>query len=237
MVDLVIIKNGIPVASTKIICEKVGVEHRAVMQMINKHEEDFSEFGLMTFEMSKPITGRPVKIAWINEDQSIFLITLLRNSKTSVKFKKKLTKEFSRMKSVLNKIATQNQNAEWLEKRNSGKLTHRVKTDVIKDFVSYCEMDGSKNAKKYYMNIAKMENTALFFLEQKYPNVRDVLNGHQLSVIQTADQIVAKAIQEGMKDGIFYKDIYKLAKKRVLAMAELVGKSIVPMFNQKQLTR
>ena len=80
-----------------------------------------------------------------------------------------------------------------------------------------------------------MENKALFLLQEKYPNVRNILNCHQLSVVQTADQIVAKAIEEGMKDEIYYKDIYKIARDRVLAMAELVGKSIVPMFNQEQI--
>lgn len=224
-------------ASTLTISKGVELEHRAVISLVRKYTEDLNDFSLMTFEMSKATGGRPVEIAWLDEEQATFLITLMKNSKIVVKFKKELTKEFYRMRRTLLDLSYNHKNAEWLEKRKSGKLTHRVKTDVIKDFISYCEMDGSKNAKKYYMNLAKMENAALFLLQEKYPNVRDVLNGHQLSVIQTADQIVAKALKEGMEKGIFYKDIYKLAKKRVLAMAELVGKSIVPMFNQEQLTQ
>jgi phage regulator Rha-like protein len=222
-------------ASTLTIAKGVNLEHRAVMSLVRKYKEELNDFRLMTFEMSKETGGRPVEISWLDEEQATFLITLMKNSMIVVKFKKNLTKEFYRMKSALAEISMNHKNAEWLEKRKAGKLTHRVKTDIIKLFIDYAENQGSKSPKKYYINIAKMENAALFLLQEKYPNVRDVLNGHQLSVIQTADQIVAKAINEGMYNELFYKDIYKLAKKRVLAMAELVGKSIVPMFNQEQI--
>lgn len=234
--ELVKVHGKEPRASTYILKDGFGFDHRYLVETIGRFREDFDSLGVIPTQLEKPTSkdgGRPIKHYLLNEEQCMYLGTLFRNTPKVRKFKLNLVKEFTRMKKALAELSS----AEWLEKRKSGKLTHRVKTDVIKDFVSYCEMDGSKNAKKYYMNIAKMENAALFLLQEKYPNVRDVLNGHQLSVIQTADQIVAKALKEGMEEGIFYKDIYKLAKKRVLSMAELVGKSIVPMFNQEQLTQ
>lgn len=120
------------------------------------------------------------------------------------------------------------QNSEWIESRKEGKKQRRIETDTISLFVDYATAQGSKSANKYFINISRMENNALFFVEQKYPNLRDVLGVFQLNTIQTADRIVAKALKDGMDQRLQYKDIYKLAKKRVLEYAELVGQTEVP---------
>ena len=70
------------------------------------------------------------------------------------------------------------------------------------------------------MNITKMEYKALFFLEQKFKNIRDILNIHQLSIMMNADDIVLKALNDGMDQGLDYKDIYKLAKERIEIFAK-----------------
>jgi len=82
--------------------------------------------------------------------------------------------------------------------------------------------------KRYYANISKMENQALFLLEQKYKNLRDALDIHQLSTVKSADMIVMKALSDGMAQGLHYKDIYKLAKLRVESFAEIIGKTLIP---------
>jgi hypothetical protein len=73
-----------------------------------------------------------------------------------------------------------------------------------------------------------MENKALFLLEQKYTNLRDVLNIHQLSTVKSADMIVMKALNDGMEQKRHYADIYKLAKLRIESFAEIIGKTLVP---------
>ncbi len=219
---------------TLIMSDGFDIKHNAILKLIIKYKERLETKGTLSREIQKS-GGRPTTYYLLNENQAIFIASLMRNSEKVVDFKDELSNQFVNQKNILMSLLAQSQNAEWLEKRNAGKLTHRVKTDVIKDFIEYCRGMGSQSPKKYYINLAKMENAALFLLQEKYPNVRDVLNGHQLSVIQTADQIVAKALKEGMIDKLFYKDIYKLAKKRVLSMAELIGKSVVPLFDQKQI--
>src|SRR6185369_2019248 len=102
-----------------------------------------------------------------------------------------------------------------LETRKAGKEVRVLTTDTIKAFVEYTKRQGSTKAEMYYANISKMENSALFLLEQTYPNLRHVLNINQLSTIKCADQIVIKALSDGMSDGLNYKDIYKLAKTRI----------------------
>ena len=72
---------------------------------------------------------------------------------------------------------------------------------------------GSTKAEMYYANISKMENKGLFLIQEKFKNIRNVLTGQQLQVLCSADQIVIKAIKEGMSKNMNYKDIYVLAPK------------------------
>ena len=63
----------------------------------------------------------------------------------------------------------------------------------------------------------------------------------QLVVIGAADQIVAKALRDGMAEGMNYKEIYQKAKAAVMAFSEVIGKSPLPKLkaigngNKKQI--
>jgi len=227
MTDIVKMVKGILLVSTLDIWEGLGVEHRAIIALIQKYELEFQSIRAFTFQMLKS-KGRPTPFCLLDEEQATFLITLMRNSAEVVPFKLRLTREFYRMRRELSRLASQNQNAEWLEQRNAGKETRLIATDTIKAFVDYAKAQGSQNAEKYYANISTMENKALFFLEQKFKNLRDMLNIHQLSTIKSADMIVMKALNDGMAQELHYKDIYKLAKVRVEGFAEVIGKTLIP---------
>jgi len=236
MVNLVEQKGNKIVSSTLIIAKGVNLEHRAVISLINKYKNDLNEFGIMTFEMSKLRQGRPVKFAWLNEEQATFLITLMKNSKIVVSFKKQLTKEFFKLRKTLQIVIVNQKNQEWIEKRKSGKVSRLTQTDSIKNYVDYAKSQGSENAEKYYILLTNMENKALFFLEQKYPNVRNVLAGHQLETIANADRIVARQLQKCIDEKRHYKDGYIMAKKAIESFSELIGKTLVPMFEQDQIS-
>ena len=82
-----------------------------------------------------------------------------------------------------------------------------------------------------------MENKALFILEQKFDNIRELLTGQQLMVISTADQIISYALKDGMNDNLHYKKIYILARDRVEAFTKIMPKTPVIMLEEcnKQL--
>ena len=240
MSNLVEIKGSEPITSTLVIAKGMKVDHRAMMVLVDKYEEVLKDFGVVTFEMLKPKSkkgGRPTRIAWINEGQTVFLISLMRNSKVVVRFKKELTKEFFRQRRLIAQLLTQRTNAAWIEQREQGKLSRREETDTIKEFIEYCKIQGSKSAEKYYMNISRMENRALFILEQRFPNIRDVLSGQQLQIIASADIAVARALKFGMGEEMHYKEIYQLAKKRIEEFAEIVGKTPIPIQSILQNTQ
>lgn len=114
------------------------------------------------------------------------------------------------------------QNASWLSARNNSKQIRKAETDTIKDFVRYATDQGSKSANMYYVNITKMTNKALEFLiqiEEGAP-LRDLLNIMQLNYIQVLEERAALIIKKGMRDGLPYKYIYKLAKNEVYTLAD-----------------
>lgn len=234
---LVVLQGAEPRAGTLIMSQGFKVEHRALRKLVIKYKTDFEELGVITSRVQKPTSkegGRPTEEFMLSEDQAMYLGTLLTNNETVRRFKIALVKEFSRMKKALVSKFIQAQNTEWLEKRASGKLIRRQETDTIKNFVEYATFQGSQNAKMYYMNISKMENKALFILEQEFPNLRQILNLTQLSVIECADKIVSKALRDGMTNGTNYKDIYQDAKKLIESFAIAIGKTLIPAFQITQ---
>jgi len=200
--------------STFDVFDKLGYkEHRKLKLVISDNMEEFVQMGLMPLERRKPPKaskgGRPDESYLLNEDQFLLLLVLAKNSKEAVMLKVKITKEFVRMKKELAEIASNQSNEQWLEQRNSGKVSRRKETDVIKDFIDYAKAQGGtpKGCDKYYANISSMENKALFIVEQKYKNLRDVLGIADLSTIQNADHIVAKASRDGMDQETHDRDI------------------------------
>lgn len=227
--DLVLFEGNVAYTTTRIIADGCGIEHHAAMKLVKKYENDLNSLGSTSgFEIRKFKTaGRPGEEALLDEEQTTFLITLMRNSPKVVKFKKELTKAFFQQRRIISNLIMQRDNPNWQEARRDGKIIYRQKTDVIKNFVEYATSQGSGNAERYYSNFARMENSALFFFEQKYKNMREVLTIKQLMQIATADDVIEKALKEGMDKGMHYKDCYKLAKERVISFAEIIGKSPV----------
>jgi L-lactate utilization protein LutB len=160
---------------------------------------------------------------------------MMNNSEFVLEFKEMLNKQFHSMRKALTQITIRQNNEEWQQLRASGKATRKKETDTLMEFVEYATKNGSRNAAMYFANISKMENKALFFLEQKFDNVREILAGQQLAVINSADQIVEKSLKEGMAHGLDYHAIYQIAKENVETFASIIGKTPVPMIDIKEL--
>lgn len=231
MGDLVMLVGGVPLVSTFSLFPVMGYrEHRMLKKVIKDNEAAFLDIGLMQLEVTKPASktgGRPIKSYMLNEDHFILLVMLAKNTTESVLLKIRVSKEFSRLKKVVANIIYQQKDPNWQNARSDGKVIYKQKTDIIKIFVDYATNQGSKSASMYYSNLAKMENKALFFIEQKYDNLRDILTIKQLMQACTADDVIEKALIDGMNDGLPYKEIYQLAKERIGSFAAIIGKSQV----------
>lgn len=223
------------------VAEKFGKRHDNVIQKI-ENLECSEEFKLLNFkELSQTVRGGTQKYYEMTESGFSMLVMGFTGEK-AVQWKELYIKAFNQMRQYILKLARQKQaqgQLDWLEARQSGKEIQLQKTDVIQSFVEYAEKQGSKHARTYYMNIQKMEYDAIIdggdkpgykylrFLQKSLPNVqslKDLLNIKQLMHVATADTIVEESLVDGMQEGMFYKDIYKLAKENVEGFAKCIKK-------------
>jgi phage regulator Rha-like protein len=233
MKSLVLLEKNEPVTTTEIISKELNVDHRSLMQLVKKYEIKFNELGIVTFEMRKlKGAGRPFNYAVLNESQTYFLIMLTRNVGNVSEFKKKFVVEFMKMKKAINEIQIRQNDKSWQELRKQVKVSRLETTDTIKRFVQYCTEAGSKKAFTYYGHLTNAEYKALFLLEQKFDNLRDLLTDRQLSMLKTADEIVIIALEDGMSREMEYHAIYKMAKERLETFASIMPKTPVIMLNE-----
>lgn len=236
---------------SRMVAEKFGVKHARVIRTIERNKGKYDEsqgthrvpsigsFSPVFIKTKETYQGQEFDSYQMNKD-AFMVIAVRFETPKAIEWQKKFFSAFKKMEAAITQIATQKANAEWLEQRASGKLIRHLETDTLKKFVEYATSQGSRNAHHYYSNISTMQNKALFFLDQKYKNVRDLLDIHQLATLQIADRIVIRALEAGMNDGLHYKEIYQIAKKNIETFAMIHGKSAVPVHQivnsgQKQL--
>lgn len=246
MDNLLAVKKDEIYIATDILAKELKRSHKIIINLVKTYENQLKKLGVLPFENAlktgNPKGGQPKKVYYLNETQYLFLIMNMRtksNEKDLVlNLKIEISKQFVSMRKYILEQKTMKANQEYIETRGKSKLGRKQETDTIKLFVEYAKKQGSKSAEKYYMNISKMENKAFFILKEKFPNVREILNIKQLSKIIIADMIVKTALLEGMEKEMYYKDIFQLAKKRVVELSNSLGiKDILPSmkFTQSEL--
>lgn len=221
------LRNNEPVTGTWFVAQGFQREHKVILKLIRKYQANFENFGTLEVHKFKSTGGRPVEEFLLSEPQFSFLGTLFRNNEQVVNFKEALIKEFYRMKTEIIRAKTQHKDPEWIETRQKGKEVRLITTDTMQEFEAYATGQDSTNANMYYMNITKMMNGLLFIVNGKFKNLRDLMTPRQLLSITAAEYIIDKALKDGMRDKMYYKDIYKLVRDRVQTYADLHGQSEV----------
>lgn len=240
MQDVITMMDNEPRVSSKMLAEGFEVAHTSVQKMMLKYRAEMEQLGKVVESRSRAkrssksdfksdllVSGSESVEYFLNEQQATFFGQLTRNSEVSVKFKLSLTKEFFAMRNKLQNLKAHQSTEEWQAARVEGKAHRRTETDAIKKLVDYAKSQGSKNADRYYANITKVENAALFVIAGTYENLRDVMSSKQLFQIACADQLVEKAVNEGIAKGLPYKDVFQLVKADVHKFGALMGKSDV----------
>ena len=96
MYELVELKGNDVFTNSKVIADGTNNQHESVVAIIRKYEKDILDFGNIDFsDLKSGKRGQPERVYYLNEEQATFVITLLRNSKIVVKFKKELVRQFS----------------------------------------------------------------------------------------------------------------------------------------------
>jgi len=229
--NLVFIEGNMIFTNSMEIAKGVNHSHDSVLKLLN-NSKDLEIFSALK---SEKITtkGRAACVYNLTEEQATLLIALMRNTPVVREFKCKLVKEFFKQRRALDKLLAYKGNAEHLAARKEGKVARLEETDWIKKLVNYATDQGSKSAHMYYTNISTMQNKALFIIVQKFPNMRDVMDFEQLALAKVGDLAVRNAIKEGIAANLPYKDIFIMAKDRVLAIAKIFPPSPIGFLLEK----
>lgn len=205
--ELVVLKNNDIFTDSLVIAEGTDNKHKNVKEMIVKYENDLKDFGTLSVLNVESTGGRPEQYYMLNEQQATFLMTLLRNSKTVVVFKKELVKQFYQMRQLLLEKQTQL----WQNTREESKVNRLMETDEIKQLVEYAKSQGSKNADKYYITFSKLANKAVGLDSGQ----RDNATAKQLNNLTLIENIINNVIKDGIDKEIYYKEIYQKCKNRI----------------------
>lgn len=197
-----------PYTTSKVIAEYAEIEHRAVNQMINKYRNRIETMGKLTFKMLPMPSGQKAKVYKLNEVQTTFVVTLLKNTKSVVDFKQELTKQFFSMKQELMKRKMYRE----MEKPIRKSLTDAIKENENMGSKSYihitnliCKVITGFNTKqlkelrqvdktvsgtdiytsKEFEKYQQLETKVITLLElgMDYQQIKAVLNGLSIEVI------------------------------------------------------
>lgn len=195
MNELVVLKGNDVFTDTIKIARGTENQHPSVIKLVKNYRNTLERWGVVRFSDLKSINpkgGRPTKIAHLNEQQALFLVTLLDNNDIVVKFKAELVDQFCKMR----KLLAERQTEAWLETRKAGKLTRRSETDVIKQLIEYAKSQGSTHADMLYVTYSKLAN--------KIAGVpkRDLANIKQLNILDEIESMIFHVIELGMASTI-----------------------------------
>jgi phage regulator Rha-like protein len=203
---LVTLYNDVAFTNSMIIAIGTENKHHTIKQLIRKYKAEIEEFGTLRILNAESSGGRPTEIFLLNEEQATFMITLLRNSKNVVAFKKELVRQFYSMRQFI----LERQSDSWQRVREQGKITRKAETDTLSGLVEYAKKQGYDHEDKLlYMNYTKLANKICGISK------RDNANMQQLSNLTVAENIILHCIQIGIEQEKHYKDIYQDCKKRL----------------------
>lgn len=204
-------KNNEPFTTSSIIAEFTGVQHHTITRLIQQHEQDFNEFGLLRFQIdavkSEGYRGtKYTKTYQLNEQQATLLMTYLRNTEKVRAFKIELVRQFYIMREALR----ERQSTEWMLTRRQGKLIRRAETDTLYKLGEYAAKQGSRHMQKeVYRTYTKLVNS-LVGIEA---GERERASFKTLSVIAFLEDMILHTVEDEMSNGTYYKEIYRKCKE------------------------
>ena len=86
--------RGEPRVDTRLLADRLELQHASVFKLVQGYESDFAEFGKVRFEIGPTASGQQQRYALLNEDQSYLLLTFSRNTPTVRELKVALVKAF-----------------------------------------------------------------------------------------------------------------------------------------------
>ena len=133
------------------------------------------------------------------------LLVMGFTGKKALQWKLKYIEAFNAME----KIITEKVTTAWIETREQSKITRKAETDVLQELVEYAKEQGSTHSDRLYMIYTKLAHKMA-----KVTN-RDEATQAQLNDLSMVERLITKVVLDGMKEGVYYKQIYQNSKERL----------------------
>ncbi len=186
--------DGEPYTTSEIIAEGTGIEHRKLRDTIRKYKTELETFGLSASYQAESSGGRPATGYILNEQQSTFLLTLLKNTPVVVAFKKELVRQFFIMRDEL---------ARRRELRVIGKPIRRSLTDALRDSGEVERMHG--HAYSAFTDLALKLATGQIARQlrrergaDKAARAVDILTAEEMEAYQRKEAAIAVLLDAGL---------------------------------------
>jgi phage regulator Rha-like protein len=105
----VVEQNGELVVDSRLIADRLGIDHKPMLRMVEKYLTEFQGFGALRFEnaaITGPVSGKTYqqRFCWLNENQATFLMSLSRNTAQVIECKVQLVAAFSAAKKLIKTV-------------------------------------------------------------------------------------------------------------------------------------
>ena len=211
MNELIILRRKEAVTTSLKVAEVFHKRHDDVLKSIHNLDcsDDFTHrnFAVSTYEDA---SGKSNPMYYITRDGFTFLAMGYRGKKAAA-FKEAYINAFNQMEKAL----VEHQSAEWLEARAAGKIVRKEETDTIKKLVEYAKEQGSGHADMLYVTYTKLANKIVGISK------RAEASTIQLSNLTFIERAIWHTIEDGMNEGVYYKEIYKRCKAKMEQIQQL----------------
>jgi phage regulator Rha-like protein len=193
--------KGQLLVDSRIVADNLGVQHDNFIQTITTYRSQIEELGVFRFETEKPVkgsTGRPQRFCYLNENQSVFVMTLSRNTAQVVQFKLSLVKAFSKAKEQKTSFESIASEKDWDKLRTGGVKYRLTFTDRIKD-AGGKGLDYAKATNEIYIGATGLDAKQLKQERGivKSKPARDGLDLGELQIVAMTEWHLSEALPEG----------------------------------------
>ena len=220
MKNLLTTSNGVAIMLDKqearvshfAISQAMGVKPQSTMKLIQKYEPMLKKHGILGFKIQVfKKRGQPEQVAWLNEAQCFFILTLSRNTAKVVEAKSNLVAAFIAARDCIKQRAEQ-----YLP-------MHRAAHSAISELVNLAHTQGSTTAEsKYHMCYEKLLN-AVVGIEA---GSRGELDARTQSFFTAAYATIDSTVHAANAQGLHYKETYRLVKRNVTHLASMMIKPL-----------
>ncbi len=188
MKDLAKMVSGQPMADSRDLVDVFGIQHRSIYRLIKTHENKLKEFGKVRFEITSSESGQNQSMAYLNEPQSILLMTYTKSNEKTDSYRVKLVSDFMKLREY---ARLHN------EERILSKHIRKTLTDAIKESDENERMHGHA-----YSNYTRMayKLTGLSALKKEWgkaPGFRESLSSEDLQRVEAVEAMSKTMVELG----------------------------------------